>query len=421
MIDLVIAIYILLCFGSTVAFVMKVQQLQEAPSWSLLIYAPTMVMTVVAFAYRPLQSLRTALIGGPMLVFVLVTLLSFTWSNQPALTLRQGLLMCMTYGAACMLSQYLTWVRLTRILAFVFCLQAGISAALAILTPQWGVMTTIYPGAWSGIWSFKQTLGVAMAVAAGGVTGYFLMQPKSARWTLPGLLIICVCVIKSEATTAILVSVVAVGMPVAIWLAQRHPSAAILSTWAIVSGLALLFLIITILSPLVFQMLGKAPTLTGRTDIWQALAEPIAARPWLGWGYQAFWTDQTLTSPVGRIESQLDGFRPPDAHSTPMDVRLQLGLVGLTLIGITFVRTWILMLRQAGKVQAMAPMIGIFTAITAMCFTESIGLYPMDGMTLIVQVVIVKTALSAWEPKPPNKLVAKPHNPDTQTHMGIGS
>jgi len=396
LIDLAITLYLFGCFGSTVAFVMKVQHLKEAPSWSLLIYAPTVLLTALAVAYKPHMALRTALIGGPFFLFILWTFASFQWSNQPDLTLRQGLLMCVTYGAACMVSQYLSWLRLARVLAGLFTLQALVSAGLAILTPQWGVMTEIYPGAWSGIWSFKQTLGVAMAVASGGVMGYALMQPKAVIWTAPALVIIVLCAIKSEATTAILVTGLAMAMPMAVWLAQRHPSAAVLSVWAVATGLAALFLLVTILAPLVFQLLGKAPTLTGRTDIWRALAEPIAERPWFGWGYQAFWTDTSLTSPVDRVESIMEGFRPPDAHSTPMDIRLQLGLVGLVLIGLTFVRTWLQILLQAGREPAMMPMIGIFTAITAMAFTESIGLYPMDGMTLIVQLVIVKTALSAW-------------------------
>ncbi|WP_313588584.1 O-antigen ligase [Aquidulcibacter sp.] len=397
LIDLAIALYLFCCFGSTVAFVMKIQHLKEAPSWSLLIYAPTVLLTALAVAYRPQMALRTALVGGPFFLFILWTLASFQWSNQPDLTFRQGLLMCVTYGAACMISQYLSWLRLARVLACLFTFQAVISAGLAILTPQWGVMTEIYPGAWSGIWSFKQTLGVAMAVASGGVMGYALMQPKAAIWTVPALIIIVLCVFKSEATTAILVTGLAMAIPVAVWLAQRHPSAAVLSVWAVVTGLAALFLIVTILAPLVFQLLGKAPTLTGRTDIWRALAEPIAQRPWFGWGYQAFWTDTSLTSPVDRVESIMEGFRPPDAHSTPIDIRLQLGLVGLILVGLTFARTWLQILLQAGRQPAMMPAVGIFTAITAMAFTESIGLYPMDGMTLIVQLVVVKTALSAWD------------------------
>jgi MFS family permease len=255
-----------------------------------------------------------------------------------------------------------------------------------------------------------QAVGILLGAVVGVVVLNLLPEVDSWRWMLgfgvvPALIIIVLCVFKSEATTAILVTGLAMAVPVAVWLAQRHPSAAVLSVWAVVTGLAALFLIVTILAPLVFQLLGKAPTLTGRTDIWRALAEPIAQRPWFGWGYQAFWTDTSLTSPVDRVESMMEGFRPPDAHSTPIDIRLQLGLVGLILVGLTFARTWLQILLQAGRQPAMMPAVGIFTAITAMAFTESIGLYPMDGMTLIVQLVVVKTALSAWDRRnsTPNK------------------
>jgi exopolysaccharide production protein ExoQ len=43
--------------------------------------------------------------------------------------------------------------------------------------------------------------------------------------------------------------------------------------------------------------------------------------------------------------------------------------------------------------------VGILTALTSMCFTEAIGLYPMDGMTLIMHIIVVKTALSMWDYK----------------------
>jgi exopolysaccharide production protein ExoQ len=43
--------------------------------------------------------------------------------------------------------------------------------------------------------------------------------------------------------------------------------------------------------------------------------------------------------------------------------------------------------------------IGILVALTSMCFTEAIGLYPMDAMTLIIHLIVVKTALTAWDYK----------------------
>jgi exopolysaccharide production protein ExoQ len=395
-IDIAIMLGLFLCFGSIVVLVAKVQNLKEAPSWAVYLYALPIAATALLVALRPQSAIRTALVGGPFFVFIVWCLASFQWSNQPALTMRQGLLMCATYATACMVAQYLSWVRVGRILAGLFTLQAVISAFLALFKPEWGVMTEIYPGSWSGIWSFKQTLGVAMAVGVGGVTGYVLLRPKAWVWCVPALMIMGLCLIKSQATTAILASGLAFAMPCALWVARRSLASSVFVTWALSTSILIGTLAVTILAPLIFQALGKAPTLTGRIDIWAALQSSLHARPWLGWGFQAFWTDMSLTSPVEGVEQAMDGFRPPDAHSTPIDVHLQLGYVGLFLIAMSFVLTWAQALWRLKLEPGMLVVIGILTAITAMGFTEAIGLYPMDSMTLVIHIIIVKTSLSAF-------------------------
>lgn len=397
LIDMAIVAVLLCCFGSIVSLTIKVQQLKEAPSWSVLLYLLPLVLSVGACAVKPHIALRTALIGGPYFLLVVWAFLSFQWSNQPALTMRQGLLFICTYMSACALAMNLSWLRIGRILAMLFTAQATVSAGLALFKPDWGVMAVIYPGAWSGIWSFKQTLGVAMAVGAGCVTGYTLLNPKAWVWTIPGLLIILLCVIQSEATTAILVTGFAIVMPFSAWLAQRHPAAAVFSIWAVSCAAVVGALLLTVLAPMIFQALGKAPTLTGRTDIWAALQPAINARPTLGWGFQAFWTDTSLSSPVEEIERAMDGFRPPDAHSTPKDIRLQLGIVGSVLAVLAFSRAWLQAIFQAGRERGMMIAFGFLTAITSMGFTESLALYPMDSLTLVTQIIIVKVALSLWD------------------------
>jgi exopolysaccharide production protein ExoQ len=376
---------------------MKVQLLKEAPPWGVALYLIPISIAAVAAALKPHLALRTALIGGPFFALVIWALASFRWSNQPDLTLRQGLLFCATYGVACMLAQYLSWVRIGRVLAGLFCMQAIMSAALALFKPEWGVMTEIYPGSWSGIWSFKQTLGIAMAVGAGCTSGYLLMRPKAWVWCVPGLMAMILCVVMSQATTAILVTGFAIVVPFSVWLAQRSRAASVFALWAVATAAASLALLVTVLAPFIFQALGKAPTLTGRTDIWAALEGALHARPWFGWGFQAFWTDRSITSPVEDIEAAMQGFRPPDAHSTPLDIRLQLGFVGLALAAASFFRTWVQAFWQAGREPGMMIVVGILVSLTSMCFTEAIGLYPMDSMTLIIHLVVVKTALSMWD------------------------
>jgi exopolysaccharide production protein ExoQ len=398
-IDMAIVAVLFCCFGSIVSLTMKVQLLKEAPSWSVLLYLFPIIASIIFCAQKPHVSVRTALIGGPYFLLVVWAFVSFQWSNQPALTMRQGMLFICTYMSACALAMNLSWFRLGRILSMLFATQAAISAALALFKPEWGVMTEIYPGAWSGLWGFKQSLGVAMAVGAGCISGYSLMNPRACVWTIPALLIIILCVVKSEATTAILVTGLAIMMPFSAWFAQRHPSAAVFSIWAVGTAVVASILALTVLAPVIFHALGKAPTLTGRTDIWAALEPAIKARPTLGWGFQAFWTDTSLSSPVEEIERAMDGFRPPDAHSTPTDVRLQLGIVGSGLAILAFARGWLQAIFQAGREPGMMVALGFLTAISSMCFTESLALYPMDAMTLVTQLIIVKIALSLWDYK----------------------
>jgi exopolysaccharide production protein ExoQ len=399
LVDMAIVVVLLCCFGSIVSLTIKVQQLKEAPSWAVMLYLIPIALSTIACAFKPHIALRTALIGGPYFLLVVWAFVSFQWSNQPTLTLRQGLLFICTYMSACALTMNLSWLRIGRVLAMLFTAQATFSAALALFKPEWGVMTEIYPGAWSGIWSFKQTLGVAMAVGAGCVSGYTFMNPRAWVWTVPSLLIILLCVIQSEATTAILVTGLAIAMPFSAWFAQRHPAAAVFSIWAVSCAAVFSALLLTVLAPIIFQALGKAPTLTGRTDIWAALHPAIQARATLGWGFQAFWTDNSISSPVEEIVRAMDGFRPPDAHSTPLDIRLQLGVVGITLAILSFARGWLQAIFQAGREPGMMVALGVLTPITSICFTESLGLYPMDSMTLVIQIIVVKIALSLWDYK----------------------
>lgn len=397
LVDIALAVMLFACFGSVVGFYSKINALREAPGWALLVYIPPILWAVAMAASTVHKSLRTALVGGPMLLLVLWATASFQWSHQPDLSLRQGILFCCTYLVACVIAQMISWDRLGRVLVMVFGFQAVVSAGLAVFKPEWGVMSEIYPGAWSGLWNFKQSFGLAMSMGYAVLLGWAMARPQRLIPSLPLLALFAVCVIQSEATTALMTSAVATCVVAAIWVAQRHPALAVFSLWGVAVGITAGVLVFTVLAPVIFALVGKAPTLTGRTDIWEALEGAIAARPLLGWGYQAFWTDASLSSPVGAIELAMDGFRPPDAHSTPMDLMLQLGPVGLALGALILLRAWWHVLWLAPQVRGMlvaAPFVAVWTST---CFTESIGLYPMDFMGLVGQLVVIKLALTVVE------------------------
>jgi exopolysaccharide production protein ExoQ len=100
-----------------------------------------------------------------------------------------------------------------------------------------------------------------------------------------------------------------------------------LGTWT----LGLLFLIVIIFTtPGLFTsftgILGRDVTLTGRTDIWQALlAQPI--NPLLGEGYQSFWQ-----TPAAAQLGEKMYFIPNQAHNGYLEVYIQTGLISLLLL-----------------------------------------------------------------------------------------
>jgi len=71
---------------------------------------------------------------------------------------------------------------------------------------------------------------------------------------------------------------------------------------------------------------GSATTLTGRTRLWQEFGAEAAKRPWLGYGYGAFWTP----SKIAEI-ADAEGWVITHPHSSYLDIMLDLGLVGALL------------------------------------------------------------------------------------------
>ena len=57
-------------------------------------------------------------------------------------------------------------------------------------------------------------------------------------------------------------------------------------------------IIVAMIAPdTLLEMIGKDPTLTGRTEIWAYVIQDIWMKPFLGWGYYVFWEP---TNPYAR-------------------------------------------------------------------------------------------------------------------------
>jgi O-antigen ligase len=202
--------------------------------------------------------------------------------------------------------------------------------------PSFGVHADIHPGAWRGLWGEKNQLGAAMAKGALACLCAAAAVPERRRLWLGGVIVSVALVILSTSATALLALLVVLSGAAIILCLQRGGVVAVLSMFATVVGAVALFGVILLEPATVLAALGKDPTLTGRTDIWASLLRQVEERPWLGYGYAAFWVDEMGPAWYVRRDIQWDS---PTAHNGWLDVLVQLGWTGLALFVAHFALT----------------------------------------------------------------------------------
>lgn len=120
----------------------------------------------------------------------------------------------------------------------------------------------------------------------------------------------------------------------AVWMRlERKPvlqlGLAFLIGWSAVAGIAALIWFPQEL----FALLGRDASLTGRVPLWLAIWPEVLRAPVLGYGYAGFWN---AASPTVQMIWLYAGWQAPDAHSSYLDILLQLGAVGLALYAWSF-------------------------------------------------------------------------------------
>jgi O-antigen ligase len=78
----------------------------------------------------------------------------------------------------------------------------------------------------------------------------------------------------------------------------------------------------------IVEALGRDATLTGRTELWEELLQ-MGTRPWLGTGFETFWLGE-------RAEYFWEKyyFHPNQAHNGYIETYLNLGWIGVGLLGV---------------------------------------------------------------------------------------
>jgi O-antigen ligase len=199
-------------------------------------------------------------------------------------------------------------------------------------------------GDWRGLWFEKNAMGAIMAVSVLASIATAILRPdQRLRWMLNAGLCLGLVVMSRSGTALITIGLI-LGAATALAVMRRGPAPGVITIF-VLGAVGFGAAAAQALAPGVFlTLLGKDPTLTGRTDIWAAILRQAAAHPWLGFGYAAFWEKTSAPANFVRAET---GWMVPSAHNGWLDMLVQLGVVGVALCAALLLLGYGLALRRA--------------------------------------------------------------------------
>jgi exopolysaccharide production protein ExoQ len=274
-----------------------------------------------------------ALAQLPLALWALVTLVVFSasWSDDPGLTARRGGALLGTTAVGLYFGLRYQLEEQLRLIVGVLAFAAALSVLFAVGTSV-GIMEGAHDGAWRGVFMHKNVLGRMMALlAVASLTRALAGGLNPVAWAC--FAAGTVLVVFSESRTALAVYLGALAaFPVLRTVRIRYTLAVpiLLATLSTVFG-GLLWAMNELDG--ISSAVGRDITLTGRTFLWQSSAELLLERPWLGYGYAAFW--RGWDGPSAAVWSATL-WQPPHAHNGMLDLGLDLGIVGMTLFVAAF-------------------------------------------------------------------------------------
>jgi O-antigen ligase len=346
-----------------------------------------------------------------MIIIAVIVGLAFAsryWSIDFATTMRRVIALALSGGFALYLGAVFRGPHLPRLLMHTVLFMAVGSLVMVFAFPAIGVHQLDNAGLWRGLWYQKNQMGAVMVI--GAIASAACLASPDPRRLLPAVALVLSSglVLATQSKTSLLCLVVGLGL-VGGFLAMRRGGAAfaVVAVWTAVVLAGLGIGIWDTHSVAVLEALGKDPSLTGRTDIWDSLMRKVADRPWTGYGYGAFWGRIGDSAPADWVRKET-GWVVPSAHNGWIDLLVQLGWPGAVLVGTLIAGTVVTsVLRATGAgVREGWWALGFLGAFFILSLSESI-LMEHQGLPWVLFMAVVTRAILPSPAAVPAPLVEK--------------
>lgn len=266
--------------------------------------------------------------------FLVLCLMSVLWSGLPEATVRGTMALVAVLAAGYRVASVVQSGDLVRALVLGLRMPLLLSVISAAVVPGRVLVASEYQtGALQGIFAHRNFL----AFAAG-----MLIVIVIARWrkrvarptVLFDIALGSLCLAWAQSQTAILSTAISIVAVVMVMWGRRLDAVArtVLYVGLATVSIGVAFVAVANVSS-VTQGLGRDTTLTGRTDVWQAVLEEIPRHLWFGAGWSAVWREGLPVSARMWLDA---GFKMYHAHNGYLDLMLQVGVIGSVAFLVAF-------------------------------------------------------------------------------------
>jgi exopolysaccharide production protein ExoQ len=268
-------------------------------------------------------------------ILIIWILSSVSWSQHPDITLRKIVAVLLTTLFSVFLATTFSMEEILKILGINLFTQLILSYLFIFILPSLGTMPeySSLAGDWRGIYIQKNSLGRYAALSA--ITFLILYKGKYGKFWLISFILAIGLLYGSRSITSYIVFFLILFFYHYIQVIR----------WPLKFSLhysSFLFLVFSITSYITYlniekiiSFLGRDYTLTGRTTIWDVSINMALKKPWMGYGFSAFWLgDEGPSTYVWR------SLNYPAAHSHNgfLDLWLNIGVIGVVLFFLVFSR-----------------------------------------------------------------------------------
>ena len=367
------------------------------------VYLSLLVIAIVVLVGRAAQVTELMRRNLPLVLFLLYCAASISWSDYPDVAFKRWIKSLGDYAMILIVltdQDYIAAIkRLFSRLSFV------LIPASILLIKYYPALGRKYASHWdstvffTGVCTDKNMLGVTFLISGLGSMWQFLQQLRAEKgqrkwgpFIANGAVVLMTLwvALKANSMTSMSAFIFGSALMAAVGFPKIAKKRALVHAM-VFSALTFCFCVLFLgVGGFLLESVGRNSTLTGRTELWDTILG-MTSNPVLGTGFESFWLGKRLE----RLWSMY-WWHPNEAHDGYLEMYLNLGWLGVTLLGVLLINGYRNVIRRLAEDRVTGPLfLAFFFVGIAYNFTEA-----ATRTMSPVWICLILASLSFLKPQP---------------------